>query len=232
MSAMGKWQSIHQVDYKVLVGHVRRMVSVPDPLVILVRGMILIDRSLEGLIEAFGALTYKRVDEVLNHPTLLQKATFACSLGAISQGELACIKEINALRNRIAHRLSAEIEATDEARVVNVFKAQTKLFSGLDYEAKQFPKTLIFLLLVLFHVFTLRSGRPGAKIVHVADDNAEAVAAITLTTTIIKVVKANVETDDAKIVDILKSEVDAAKRVRDEHRAGQDLTAKDAADKA
>jgi len=167
------------------------------------------------LIDTFGALTYKRVDETFDHPTLFQKAVFACSLGAISQGELACIKEINALRNRAAHRLDPDVVQADEAKVVAVFKGQTKLFAGLDYDPSGFPKTLIFLLLTLFHLFTLRSNRPGAKISYTPDENVEAVGAVTLTTTIIKVVKSNAEDDDDKIVAILTSETDAAKRIQD-----------------
>lgn len=49
------------------------MVSTPDPLSILVRGMILIDNVLDSLIDEFSALSFKKLDEMFHHMTLAPK---------------------------------------------------------------------------------------------------------------------------------------------------------------
>jgi hypothetical protein len=194
------------------------MLSSPDPLSILGRGMILIDLALEDLLNSFSALPYKKLDESLNHPTLMQKATVACALGAISEGELNCIREINSLRNKLAHRLAANIVQEDEARIVNVFRGQTKLFSGLDYDSKAYPRTFVFLMLVLFHFMSLRCQRSDVKLVHLRDDgNVEAVAAISLTTSMIDIMKKNAEANDKEIMVIVERHADKARRLREGH---------------
>src|SRR5215469_4496159 len=147
---------LSQTDYSALVRHVRQMISTPDPLSILVRGMILIDNVLEALIDEFSALSFKKLDEAFHHMTLSEKAYLACSLGAISEGEVACIKEINKRRNDLAHRIDMQVMQNDEQRIVKVFADQTALFKGMTYYPLAFPRTLIFVLILLFQFLHMR----------------------------------------------------------------------------
>ena len=215
---MSSWKPVSQEEMKVIAGHVRRMIGTPDPFSILIRGMVLIDRAIEELIDAFSVLPFKRIASVFDNPSLFQKANLACSLGAISEGELACLAAINSLRNKVAHRLSVSIDQTDEARIVEVFQSQTRLFRGMKYNPSAFPIALVFLLLVTFYMLSLRSGRPETKIAHVGDENIESVRAITLTTSIVKIVKQNADADDDKIIEILRTESDAAMKFVQEHQ--------------
>jgi hypothetical protein len=212
-----KKEPLATTDIKIIVGHLRKLVSSPDPLSILVRGMILIDDVLQDLIEAVSAIPYSKIEDAFDHPGLLQKAVLACSMGAISQGELACIREINTLRNSIAHRLAVDIAQRDEERIVNVFKNQTLVFSGLTYDATGFPKTLIFLLMILFEILHIRATRDGIKIAHTQDENVEVAAAIVIVQSLSEVVRKNAEADDAAITEILERHANEAKRYRDEH---------------
>jgi len=206
------------MDVRVLIDHVRKMIASADPLSILVRGMILIDKALEDLIETFSAIPYKTIDSEFRHPTLSQKAFLACSLGAISEGELACVRSINKVRNDLAHRIPVEVTADDEQRVVTVFQKQTLLFSGLKYKKDEFPKTFIFLLMVLFQHLSLRCQRPEElKIKHQRDEsNIESVGAIALTVVVIKLARSGKTVTDEEISRLIKDETDAVKRRRDE----------------
>lgn len=213
--------SLKTKDIRVLVGHVRKMIASADPLSILVRGMILIDKTLEDLIEAFSALPYKTVDAEFQHPTLLQKAIYACSLGAISEGELACIRAINKVRNALAHKIPIDVTADDEEAVVNVFQQNTLLFSGMTYNKAGFPKTFIFLLIVLFQHLSLRCQRPEElRIKHKRDEsNVESVGAIALSVIVTQLARSNREAKDAEMNKLLEDEVLALRKRRDEMHA-------------
>jgi hypothetical protein len=210
--------SLKTMDVRLLVDHVRKMIASADPLSILIRGMILIDKTLEDLIETFSALPYKTIDAEFKHPTLLQKAIMACSLGAISEGELACIRSINKVRNDLAHRIPVEVTADDEETVVNVFREQTLLFSGLIYNKAAFPRTFVFLLMVLFHHLSLRCQRPeDLKIKHKRDEsNVESIGAIAMTVVVIRLARSGKVVTDDEISALLKEETDAVKKRRAE----------------
>lgn len=217
-----KKAGFHGLDFGAIIKHVRAMIATPDPLSILVRGMILVEKALDDLIDTYSAVTFASIDEHLKHPTLWQKAVLACSLGAISEGELTCIRRINKVRNDLAHRVPVDVTADDEESVVNVFKNQTKLFSGLEYDKKNFPRGFIFILLVLAYHLSMRVNRPGEeqKIRHKPDEsNIEGVGAITLTVVTTKLANTPGEHNDEEIIKVLEAEADKAKALRDKHRA-------------
>ena len=212
-----KKKALGQTDFSVLVRHVRQMVRAPDPLSILVRGMILIDNVLDSLIDEFSAVPFDKLDEVIHHLTLAEKSHMACALGAISHGELACIKEINRRRNELAHRLDITVLQKDEEHIVNVFANQTRIFSGLNYDPRGFPRTLIFVLVVLFYLLHMRVGQGSQKIEHKPDEtNLLAMGAITMTRATVDAVFLHVEGDDEKIWRNVEKHVAEAKRLRDE----------------
>ena len=220
---MATKNSLKTMDIRILIDHVRKMIAGTDPLSILVRGMILIDKALEDLIETFSALPYKTIDAELRHPALLQKAIIACSLGAISEGELACIRSINKVRNDLAHRIPVEVTADDEESVVKVFQQQTLLFSGLEYRKAEFPRTFVFLLMVLFHHLSLRCQRlEELKIKHKRDEsNVESVGAIAMTVVVVRLARSGRVVTDDEISALLKEETDAVKKRRDEMHAAE-----------
>lgn len=134
---------------------------------------------------------------------------------------MACVKRINKVRNDLAHRIPVEITADDEESVINVFKNQTKLFSGLNYNKAGFPKTFIFILLVLAFHLSMRSNRPdeNQKIAHEPDEsNVEAVGAITLATVTTKLARTPGEYTDEQILKVLEDESNKAKALRDKMR--------------
>ena len=208
---------IDSVDYKYLVSHVRRMLKDGDAFSILVRGLSLVDKALESLIESYSAVSFKQLDDALRHPTIFEKTWIAVALGAISDGERIAILRINKLRNNVAHRIDVEVHPHDEKDIVECFRQHAKPFKGMNYDQKDFPKTLAFSLLALFHSLHMRARRPDIPKRTFTDDesNMEYIGAITLTTTLIEVMRKGVEHDDEAVQSILERHADEAKGLRE-----------------
>jgi hypothetical protein len=211
------------IDYASLVRHVRRMLTNPDAFSILVRGLSLIDKALEALIDRYSAIGFKKLDDALRHPSLHEKTYIALALGAISDGERIAILRISKLRNNVAHRIDVELHPHDEKDIIDCFRENAKPFKGLNYDSGAFPRNLAFVLLVLFHSLHMRSSRPDSQSRAFTDDdsNTEYIAAITLTTTLVEVMKKGVETDDNAIQTILNRQVAEAKTLREDLQKDQ-----------
>jgi hypothetical protein len=200
-------------EYEAFVRHSRRMLRSKDAFTILVRGAILLDIALERAIDAYAAQGWKKLSGNVRQLMLHEKAHLAMALGAIHNGELDCITKVNGIRNGLAHQIDVDVNQGQEWELVKLFRASTKLFSGLNYDPKGFPGTLAFLLFTLAHSIGMRQSRSDARI-RFRDDktNTEHMAAIISTTALSEIISTGVESDDTKVLDVIRRYVDEATR--------------------
>jgi len=116
---MGTKKVDFELEVRSLAHQVEQITKTDDPLVILVRGAILMDRALQYMLDEYLIEGLKQFE-----PYRLSFAGYtvlAYSIGLITAHEKAMMDAVRELRNRVAHRVDVVVTKDDEAKLLDEF---------------------------------------------------------------------------------------------------------------
>jgi len=107
-------------EYRALHAQIARMSASDDPLVLLVRGVVLIERALMFMLEDYLVEGLKPFE---NRTTMAFLTDLAFSVGLLSTNERSVVHAVRELRNKVAHRVDVTVSDKDELELADVFRA-------------------------------------------------------------------------------------------------------------
>jgi hypothetical protein len=155
------------------VGHFRHMLDAKDGFSVLVRGMVLIDRALDVLLDAYLAVRLKKLKAAIPQLTLNGKVSLALAVGAMNEHEHTFVRECNGLRNRVSHRMNMDVTPDEEEQIVALYGSKIERESGFSAgEPFVFPNRLAFALILASTRLQFRAERLRRKPLYDVRDSA------------------------------------------------------------
>lgn len=195
-----------------IVGHFKHMIDAKDGFSVLVRGMVLIDQSLDLLLDAYLTIPLKKLKTAIPQLTLNGKASLAVAIGAINENEHAFVRECNGLRNRVSHRMNIDVTPAEEAQIVSLYNSKIKSLGGLTPgEPFAYPNLLAFALILASTRLRFRAGALERRRLRcVRESRSDSIASFGFATAMMRLASDGGDLDDERVKNMVLAYVQTA----------------------